>query len=195
MKKISLLSIAMLLPANMLFSMEKPSKFIVPEMLTSTQKMAWQDMNNLVEQGGYWSIKPLNWQAIFEILDEGVITVDLYRVFSKFKINFFYDFERHGELNLQGIPLLLYAVRKNNIKVTRILLEKYNADPNISDYKTGTTPLMIACRNNNYSMAELLFNFGADPYQKDNSGKSSFDYASPVLQQRLNETEQVARAA
>lgn len=78
-----------------------------------------------------------------------------------------------------GMTPLIYAVMRNNLIFTNLLLD-YGADPNEkSDYSVGyDSPLTIACDNNNYDIAELLIDFGANPNEKNKTGLACIHLAS-----------------
>ncbi|KAL7068423.1 hypothetical protein ACR3K2_11450 [Cryptosporidium serpentis] len=57
---------------------------------------------------------------------------------------------------------LYYAVKKNDIKMVKILL-KYGSCINIWDPKSGYSPLMLAVQNHNGAMLSFLLNNGGDP--------------------------------
>jgi ankyrin repeat protein len=48
-----------------------------------------------------------------------------------------------------------------------------NADPNMCD-ENGVSPLMHAVIDNNRTLASLLMKHGADPTQKDNTGRDAY---------------------
>ena len=70
---------------------------------------------------------------------------------------------------------LMAAVYKNNIEISKMLLE-LKADPNIAD-PNGTTALHYAVRFSNIELIKLLVGYGADIDLKDEKGFSSWDYA------------------
>ena len=53
----------------------------------------------------------------------------------------------------------------------------YNADPNIRD-NNGETPLFRAFMKNNIDKIELLLQYGADSYIKNNNGINIFNFDS-----------------
>ncbi|EEA06133.1 uncharacterized protein CMU_018900 [Cryptosporidium muris RN66] len=57
---------------------------------------------------------------------------------------------------------LYYAVKKNDIKMVKILL-KYGSYINICDPRSGYSPLMLAVQNHNGAMLSFLLNNGGDP--------------------------------
>jgi ankyrin repeat protein len=74
-----------------------------------------------------------------------------------------------------GMPLLLYAIAKNNPELTKQLLE-YGANPNVED-GSGLTVLYIAGLRNYIEITKLLLEYGADPNKKDKNGKTVLYYA------------------
>jgi len=66
------------------------------------------------------------------------------------------------------------AVSRNNIDFIQLLF-MYNANPNIQNGQ-GCTPLMIASSEGYLDVCKILCDFGADRQQRDNSGKTAYDY-------------------
>lgn len=50
---------------------------------------------------------------------------------------------------------------------------------------TGDTPLIIAARNGNTEIVEMLLNHGADLTLQNDSGESALDVASPGLRKHV----------
>jgi len=63
--------------------------------------------------------------------------------------------------NKQGKTPLLIATEKKNISMVDYLLEA-GANPNIADYRTGLTPLMIASREGDGNLVWLLIKYRAE---------------------------------
>ncbi len=76
---------------------------------------------------------------------------------------------------VQGMSLLLYALRKRYVEIAKLLIKK-GADPNIQD-KDGETALMYASRYNQPKIAKLLFDKGADPNIKNSKGFTALTLA------------------
>lgn len=72
----------------------------------------------------------------------------------------------------RGITPLSLAVKYDRLEIVRILME-FHADPNLSDDKTGLTPL-IHCISEDFSPETMsaLIEGGADLDQKDGNGMS-----------------------
>ncbi len=99
-----------------------------------------------------------DWPAIFAILDsmQGAIS-----------INEYYYINGIGHLD----TLLIFAIEERNILVTKTLIEKYGANPNMPEkdsYNIGYTPLMSAIIRKDLAMVKLLLYYGADPYKTCN---------------------------
>ncbi len=114
----------------------------------------------IVDQQGleYVFKNNIDWPAIFHILDsmKGVISVTEYTA-----------------PDITQSTLLDIAAEKDYLLAAKTLLEKYNANPNL----TPVSSLMVACEFSHVSMVKLLLEHGANPYLKDPNGKTSFDYA------------------
>jgi ankyrin repeat protein len=67
------------------------------------------------------------------------------------------------------------AIDKNNLIDLKKSISR-GASPNATD-QILTTPLSIACANNNYSIAEYLLNKGASPNVADGDGYTPLMYA------------------
>jgi len=67
------------------------------------------------------------------------------------------------------------AVDCCNIEILKLVLEE-KGDPNI--LCEGTTPLMFAAQQDDFSRVHLLFKYGADITMKDTNGKIAYDYAT-----------------
>lgn len=64
--------------------------------------------------------------------------------------------------NSNGATLLYFAVERDNINITKLLLEK-GANPNICNHKEqNQSPLYQAIMNKNYEMIKLLIEYKAD---------------------------------
>ncbi len=77
--------------------------------------------------------------------------------------------------NKDGTGLLSYAISFNHNRIARFLIRS-GADINEKDNK-NYTPLNIAARNNNEIMVGILTKNACNVFHKDDSGKSSADYA------------------
>jgi ankyrin repeat protein len=71
--------------------------------------------------------------------------------------------------------LLHMAIKKNNIEIVKLLLEK-GADPNIKN-RAEQTPLEIAIFNYNIEIVKLLLEKGADPNIKNRAKQTSLEIA------------------
>ena len=85
-------------------------------------------------------------------------------------------------ITIDGGTLLIDAVIDGNSAAAKILLEKYNANPDIAivaehPSSGGATPLMLACMRGNTAMVKLLLDHKANPYLKDKWGKTVYAYA------------------
>lgn len=76
--------------------------------------------------------------------------------------------DRYGN----GLTALIQAIRYNNIKAVRLLLER-GANPNLPE-KYGETPLMFSAGGNGPEFAALLLEKGADPNQRNRNGASAY---------------------
>ncbi|UYV69522.1 GIT2 [Cordylochernes scorpioides] len=68
------------------------------------------------------------------------------------------------------------SVRTANVETSLRLLTQ-GADPNYFHPEKGNTPLHIAAKSGQFSQAELLVVYGADPAAPDSAGRSSADLA------------------
>jgi hypothetical protein len=71
--------------------------------------------------------------------------------------------------------LLTWAVRYNRSRIARFLIE-FGADVDQPD-KNSDSPLITAAKHNNLEQCRLLVNYGADPFYKNQQGKTASDYA------------------
>jgi len=72
--------------------------------------------------------------------------------------------DRAGETNpTDGSTALMWAIRRNDIIMTKLLLEK-GASVSVPD-KSGSTAFMIACAQQNYDIACELAKYGANPHE------------------------------
>eukprot|EP01125_Pyxidicula_operculata_P008193 TRINITY_DN2767_c1_g1_i2.p1 TRINITY_DN2767_c1_g1~~TRINITY_DN2767_c1_g1_i2.p1 ORF type:complete len:1574 (-),score=435.37 TRINITY_DN2767_c1_g1_i2:50-4309(-) len=84
----------------------------------------------------------------------------------QFLINGFNPNQRPGTSSrFGGLTLLQIAVERNHVAIVALLLTKgaLTAVPNVN----GETPLQIACRNGNFEIVELLFDYEMLPLNKD----------------------------
>src|SRR5260221_13047272 len=109
----------------------------------------------------YESDVKVDWVAVFNILDrmKGVVDVNEYRT---------YQFHN---------TLLIRAIIDGNFLAVKTLLEKYKANPNLTNFYGSETPLMLACQNGDLAIVGLLLKYGANPNLQDEQGKNSFNYA------------------
>ena len=79
--------------------------------------------------------------------------------------------------------VLSMAIEKENYEIASTLI-KHGVEINVAN-ATRETPLIDAVKKGNSNLIELLLTAGADPYIKDNSDKSAWDYAGyrPELKQ------------
>lgn len=76
----------------------------------------------------------------------------------------------------QGFTCLHYAAREGNLKIVDLLL-KYNANPNIKNFK-GQTALHLAVSNGYFDISKMLIKSGADLKITDKSGNSAIHLCS-----------------
>jgi len=93
---------------------------------------------------------------------------------------------------MDGTPLLFIAVLNEKYAEAETLLKEYKADPNMANLK-GLTPLIVACSLRNIPLVKLLLEYGADPYQKDNSGKDSFGYTMAYVNRGNSEAVEILK--
>lgn len=75
--------------------------------------------------------------------------------------------------DLEGYTALGYTAYTGDIEIAQSLLEA-GADPNsLNDY---TNLLLDALYNENYELAAMLYEYGADPTVEDSTGYSAFSY-------------------
>ena len=75
-----------------------------------------------------------------------------------------------------GFTHLHQAAWSDSADLAKKLIETYHTDPNART-KRGTTPLMMAAKNNCIEAAVVLLDAGADVSIQDNDGKNAYDYA------------------
>lgn len=75
----------------------------------------------------------------------------------------------------QNQPLHAALALGKNVETVRLLLA-HGAPPNAAQ-AGGFTPIFSAAIANRRDLAELLFSHGADPYQKNDLGKTAADFA------------------
>lgn len=117
-----------------------------------------------------------HWSEIFAVLDsmKNDINIDEYRT------------------PIDDFTLLLRAIRDNNFVATKMLLEKYHANPNIGN-ESNRIPLIYAIQQKkDLPLIKLLLTHKADPYLKDHFNKNAFDYANknPAILELLNSYKQ-----
>jgi hypothetical protein len=187
MKKVCLLSGMMVLGIASIDAAQR----LTEEERRKIEKVQWgkiRQQKELARPAIYNMIDPLveerDWPAIFSMLDQmqGVISVNEYR-------------------GAMGWPLLLMAVAERNFLVVKTLLEKYKANPSLQvsnePYK-GWTALEQAATKDDLAIAQLLLQYGANPYLKDAYGNDAFTYAkrySPEILKLLQKYTRPAKAA
>lgn len=81
-----------------------------------------------------------------------------------------------GHVDHHGNGVLAYAVRLKQHETARHLLAVHGVDPNAAD-REGVTSFMIAAKNNDIAMLDLLARFGADCHRVDNNCSHALHYA------------------
>ena len=79
--------------------------------------------------------------------------------------------------NKQGESAIFPAIRGGLLPMVQYLIEKKNVDKDICRGEKST-PIMMACFNNQPQIAEYLISIGADINKKDVDGSSTIHYAS-----------------
>jgi uncharacterized protein len=79
-----------------------------------------------------------------------------------------------AEINKPGWTPLHYAATNGQLEVARLLIEQHAFIDAMSPNKT--TPLMMAARQKNPTIARFLVDEGADPTQRNEAGLSVADY-------------------
>ena len=92
--------------------------------------------------------------------------------------------------NNDGYAPVHLAVLANDEEIVGILLMDAKADINVTD-KTGSTPLILAAKNNLADMVDFLLVNGANPKKTDNTGK---DYKFYMPAQDIKELKVTAEA-
>ncbi|WP_051197453.1 ankyrin repeat domain-containing protein [Flavobacterium soli] len=90
--------------------------------------------------------------------------------------NFENESESVDRVNEEGLTPLIIACCSGNSKAAKLLLEK-KANPNICD-ANGNSALLYAVQFKNLELVELLLQYDADKSQKDDLGKTAFEYAA-----------------
>jgi ankyrin repeat protein len=75
-------------------------------------------------------------------------------------------------------PMFIKAINDNNLKIVKLFLNYYNANPNFVEVMTTQTVLMIASNKGYTEIVKLLLKKGADPNQKDYKGTTALMLAS-----------------
>ena len=126
------------------------------------------------------SVKPsdINWDAVFGILNKmNNDDISAYRL---------------ENFSLLGLAVANYFFDdRKDISVVKSLLAQYHMNPNIKN-RDGTTPLMLVCFFNDFALAQLLLQYGANPYAMDSKGNNSFywaidGHAAPKLDELLKQ--------
>jgi hypothetical protein len=91
---------------------------------------------------------------------------------------FFWEFgrylrDRYGTFNSD----LLEAADHGYVGALKVTLKKRGVDINTRD-KNGDTPLILAVRENNFDVCEVLIESGADVFAKNNNGVDALYLAS-----------------
>ena len=120
-----------------------------------------------------------NWQGIFSILQ-------------KLTSNGLVPFTVNEYLSPEGHTLLCHAIEDNDFLAAKILIEKYNANPN-GKTLTGMTPLMFACKDGYEDLVVLLLQHGADPLIQNNNGNDSFFFAETYAKYNIMKDDTVLR--
>lgn len=88
---------------------------------------------------------------------------------------------------LSSTPLVITAVLRNKTDILKLLLD-FRSNPNVQN-ATGQTPLMLAIKEGNNEMIELLIQRGADVNKQDIYGRTAYSYAcgmkNETAQQRI----------
>jgi len=94
----------------------------------------------------------------------------------------------HGDYAYMNFtPLMLAVINKESkpgIEIIRLLL-KHGANVNVKSPNVDYTPLMEAARENSKAKVKLLLDYGADPFIKNNQGKTFFDIANRPFENAL----------
>ncbi len=98
-----------------------------------------------------------DWPAIFDLLD---ITPNLVNAYE----------------TARGSTLLSYTVGRNDLLLTRTLLDKYEADPNRGGFK-------LAITEKNIPMIKLLLEYGANPDLPIKGGMTARKYALMIVKE------------
>ncbi len=83
---------------------------------------------------------------------------------------------------LSMTPLIFAVINNQNVAAEYLILR--GADINKTD-AVGRTAIHYAAHNNNIKVFELLQKYGADPYQKDQEGKSAYDYLPADIRDKI----------
>jgi uncharacterized protein len=91
---------------------------------------------------------------------------------------------RGAEVNRQGWTALHYAAANGHLDVVRYLIEQHAYID--AESPNRTTPLMMAARQGQPTMVQLLVEEGADPTIRNDSGLTAADYARAAGDVRLS---------
>ena len=96
-------------------------------------------------------------------------------------VEFLLDNNASVDMNQNTLTPLMRAA---NVKIAALLLTR-GADVNAED-ALDRTPVMYACMDKRYDVAELLVNSGANMEAVDEAGKSAQSYYNDMTEQRAN---------
>jgi hypothetical protein len=75
-------------------------------------------------------------------------------------------------------PMFIKAINDNNLKIVKLFLNYYNANPNFVLVMISQTVLMVASNKGYTEIVKLLLKKGADPNQKNYKGTTALMLAS-----------------
>ena len=92
-----------------------------------------------------------------------------------------------GYEDSNGIGIFDECMNYNNLDFIKYLVEEKNFNPNVTNRKSGFTPLMQAVSYGYLDIVKYLVNLGVDVDIKDNFGFSAKDYARKLGQTKVLE--------
>lgn len=98
---------------------------------------------------------------------------------------FMLDQGTNPNLIISKSPLLIEAIKQNQLRIVRYLIE-FGADINYQDKKKNT-PLMIAARLHHSEICKALIDRGANPMAKNAKNKKASDFARAMQPQGTKE--------